>query len=172
MPACRALDDEESEACAFDALGEWPGNPVEPAEDSFGFERWQAWTVVAHLKERTVAVSSHVHLDVDLIAGELHRIVEQVDDGAAKLLPVAHDVDGGGIRRKAHGRLGQMTARSREGHTLLREAEQVVPFRAKGRATGLAGPEHLFDRLGARGVLEHDAVKLTAPRVINRLRGR
>jgi hypothetical protein len=125
--------------------------------------------VVAHPKQRAVAVALHVHFDVDLIAGELHGVVEQVHDGAAKLLPVADDIHGRGVRGKPNGHLGQVTPRSREVHTLLREAEQVVPFEREGRATGLAGPEHLFDRLQEPlGVLEHDAVELAAPHVVNR----
>ena len=87
VPLGRALDDEQAEAGALDALGQRAGHAVEALEDALGFDGGRPGAAVAHAQHaRGRPRERHRDVHVDVIAGELHGVVEQVQDRAAQLV--------------------------------------------------------------------------------------
>ena len=87
-------DDEQAEAGAFDALRQRPRRAIEAAEDALGLVRRDADALVAHADDGEVLLA-FVDLDLDAhaLARVLHRIVQQVEDRAAKMIGIAHHFD-------------------------------------------------------------------------------
>ena len=64
----RALNDEQSEARAFDPLCQRTGHAVEAPEDALGLVRGQAGSLIANAHHGTGAFPAHIHLHVDVVA--------------------------------------------------------------------------------------------------------
>ena len=94
VPLRRLRDDEQAEAGAFDALRQRPRRAVEAAEDALGLVRRNADALIAHADDRQVLLAlADFDFDPDVLARVLHRVVQQVQDGAAKMIGIAHHFD-------------------------------------------------------------------------------
>ena len=87
-------DDEQAEAGAFDALRQRPRRAIEAAEDALRLVRRNADALVAHADDGEVLFAfADLDFDAHVLARVLHRVVQQVEDRAAKMIGIAHHFD-------------------------------------------------------------------------------
>ena len=99
MLACDGADQEEAQTGAFDPEDIAGRHPVKALEDPLQVRRRNAQAMIGNREHQPrLAVEGEMHLELRPLRRILDRVIENVEDGGAQVLRVAHHGELFGIR--------------------------------------------------------------------------